>query len=261
MPTLPDHVLTTSPKSFGKNGRQWLRLTNDRELRAGLWHVFTDGSSLGSRAAVVVSPDGEVTRHSEWEPPTKTRNIGTEWEGLLLGLRAAPHGVRLVIVVDLLWVHAQLVGCRRTLEPETKIQLAEAKRLVDYKRLDLVLIHHEGHQEDDSAFTRWNVEADRLCTEKALSIRENTPCVGDVVEVKSSDGGALEREVTKVSLDSFLAKSKDGTEGAWRLSHHGSLWKLAECKSLAPKKPKKSTAVASASSRSSVKKTRTKRNA
>lgn len=161
---LPDHVLTTSLRSAGMKGRPWLKFQERRSCDDGRWHIFTDGSSKGSYAAVIVNPAGVVANKLvEWRPPTHTRNIGGEWNGLLLGLRASPRGGRVAIVTDLLWVHAQLIGVRQTIEPETQAQLAVAHRLVHELGLDVILIHHDGHQKDESDYTRWNTLADSLC--------------------------------------------------------------------------------------------------
>lgn len=165
---LPDHVWTTSPRSAGMKGRPWLRY---REARAccepGLF-VFSDGSTKGSYAAVLVDAAGRLVREEvRWRAPTKTRNVGAEWDAFVLGLELGPADAKLTAVVDLLWVHAQLIGVRRTLEPEIVEKLERARRLIEEKRLELVLVHHDGHQEDASDFTRWNARADELCSAKA----------------------------------------------------------------------------------------------
>lgn len=144
-------------------GRPWLRLLRERRCAEGLY-LFTDGSSLGGHAAVLVDPaTGEVEERSRWRAPTKTRNVGAEWNGFVLGLELLPERSRATIVVDLLWIHAQLIGVRRTIEPEIVKKLARARRLIEEKALELALVHHDGHQSDDSDFTRWNTRADALC--------------------------------------------------------------------------------------------------
>jgi hypothetical protein len=111
---LPDHVLTTSERSAAIKGRPWLRLLRERRCLEGLY-MFTDGSTLGSYAAVLVNPaTGRVEEAARWRPPTKTRNVGAEWDGLVLGLELLPVRARATMVVDLLWIHAQLIGVRRT---------------------------------------------------------------------------------------------------------------------------------------------------
>lgn len=222
---LPDHVLTTSQRSAGMNGRPWLRFQRRRFCGDGRWHIFTDGSSKGAYAAVVVGPAGDVQLElSEWRQPTKTRNIGGEWNGLLLGLRAAPEHGRVTIVCDLLWVHAQLIGVRKTVEPETQTQLAVAHRLIADKHLDVVLIHHDGHQKDDSDFTRWNVLADTLCAKKNKEIEAAAPAVDDVVEVGLA--GSRHRAKVRVLIDGGFQATvlEDGVFGTFRLEDHGLTW-------------------------------------
>lgn len=164
---LPDHVETTSERSAAMKGRPWLRFRSERSCRQGL-HVFTDGSTLGSYAAVLVDPaTGRVEEASRWREPTPTRNIGAEWDGFLLGLELLTEKTRATVVVDLLWIHAQLIGVRRTIDAEILTKLGKARRLIDEKELELVLVHHDGHQRDASDFTRWNARADALCAEAA----------------------------------------------------------------------------------------------
>jgi hypothetical protein len=153
---LPDHVLTTSERSAAIKGRPWLRLLRERRCLEGLY-MFTDGSTLGSYAAVLVNPaTGRVEEAARWRPPTKTRNVGAEWDGLVLGLELLPVRARATMVVDLLWIHAQLIGVRRTVHAE-----------IIEKELGLVLVHHDGHQADASDFTRGNARADASCAEAA----------------------------------------------------------------------------------------------
>jgi hypothetical protein len=168
--SLPDHVETTSERSAAIKGRPWLRLRASRACDdPAMLYAFTDGATRGSYAAVLVRPGGSVQEECRWRPPTRTRNVGAEWDGFVLGLELAPPGARLTVVVDLLWVHAQLIGVRRTVDPEIVEKLAQAKAIVEAKRLDLVLVHHDGHQKDASDFTRWNARSDALCDAKARS--------------------------------------------------------------------------------------------
>jgi hypothetical protein len=164
--SLPQHIETTSERSAAIKGRPWLRFRRDRSCCEGL-HVFTDGSTLGSYAAVLVDPTGRVEESSRWRQPTRTRNVGAEWDGFLLGLELLPEKTRATIVVDLLWIHAQLIGVRRTIDDEIVKKLNEARRLIEEKQFELVLVHHDGHQKDASDFPRWNAHADALCAEAA----------------------------------------------------------------------------------------------
>jgi hypothetical protein len=170
---LPDHVETTSERSAGMKNRPWLRLRASRACDdPTMLYAFADGSTRGSYAAVLVRPGGAIQEEARWRPPTRTRNVGAEWDGFLLGLELAPPGAKLTIVVDLLWIHAQLIDVRATHDAEIQEKLARAKALISEKRLALTLVHHDGHQEDASDFTRWNARADALCDAKA---REQAP--------------------------------------------------------------------------------------
>lgn len=164
---LPDHVETTSERSAGMKNRPWLKLRASRACDdPAQVYAFTDGSTRGSYAAVLVRA-GVAQEEARWSPPTKTRNVGAEWSGFVLGLELAPPRVKLTVVVDLLWIHAQLIDVRATKEPEIVEKLARAKALIAEKQLELTLVHHDGHQTDASDFTRWNARADELCDAKA----------------------------------------------------------------------------------------------
>jgi hypothetical protein len=164
---LPDHVWTTSERSAAIKGRPWLKLLRERRCLGGLY-VFTDGSTLGSYAAVLVDPATDrVEEAARWRPPTETRNVGAEWDGFILGLELLPVKARATMVVDLLWIHAQLIGVRRTVHAEIVEKLARARQLIEEKELELVLVHHDGHQADASDFSRWNARADASCAEAA----------------------------------------------------------------------------------------------
>lgn len=166
---LPDHVETTSERSAAIAGRPWLRLRSERRCVDRL-HVFTDGSTLGSYAAVLVDPaTGRAEEAARWRAPTRTRNVGAEWDGFVLGLELLPPRSRATVVVDLLWIHAQLIGVRRTVDEEIVAKLERARRLIEEKRLDLELVHHDGHQTDASDYTRWNTRADALCAQAAAA--------------------------------------------------------------------------------------------
>ncbi len=171
--TIQPRVQTTSRDSFEKKGRShWLDFRESRSCDdPKSLYVFTDGSSLGSYATVFVSvePGGLKTlERVKWSPPTSTKNMGAEWRGMILALSHAPSDAKLIVVSDLLWLCAWLVGARKAEDPEIVGLLAEAKTLVNECNLDVTLVHHEGHQKGDpSDFTRFNTRADELCKEEA----------------------------------------------------------------------------------------------
>ena len=108
-------------------------------------------------------PHSSTEEHVEFKTPTGTMNMGAEWNGLLLGLGHAPKGSRLVVVSDLLWLGAWMVGRRKAEHPEVIAALALAKLLIQEKGLDVRFVHHKGHQSDGSQFTLHNARADELC--------------------------------------------------------------------------------------------------
>lgn len=161
-------VLTTSRESASKKGRgEWLGFLPTRNcLDRSSLYVFTDGSTKGSFAAVYVrgaDPAVAVEERVEFKEPTGTKNMGAEWNGLLLALGHAPKGSKLVVVSDLLWLGATVVGARKAEHPELVESLRQAKETIEQRGLEVRFVHHEGHQKDESDFTRWNVRADELC--------------------------------------------------------------------------------------------------
>ncbi len=170
-------VQTTSRESFEKPGRShWLDYREGRSCNdPKCLYVFTDGSSLGSYAAVFVTVERDGLKTLErvkWSPPTSTRNMGAEWRGLVLALSHAPSDARLVVVSDLLWIGATLVGARQVRDAELVALATEAKALIAECGLDVTFVHHEGHQEDESHFTRFNAMSDELCKEEAKKHRK-----------------------------------------------------------------------------------------
>lgn len=142
---------------------KWVSLREDRETTAdGLVWIFTDGSSLGGYGAVVIV-DGTVTKFRGHQKPTSTRNVGAELNGMILGLEHAPKGSQVAIVSDYLGVAAWLSNNWRIKDEEVRAKIRRARKIARERTLTFArLIHHKGHQKDDSAFTRWNHLADRL---------------------------------------------------------------------------------------------------
>ena len=54
-----------------------------------------------------------------------------------------------------------------TVHAEIVEKLARTRQVIEERGLDLVLVHHDGHQADASDFTRWNARADASCAEAA----------------------------------------------------------------------------------------------
>ncbi len=56
----------------------------------------------------------------------------------------------IIVVSDLLWLGAWMVGKHKAEHPETVTALKEAKRLIEVRGLDVQFVHHSGHQMDSS---------------------------------------------------------------------------------------------------------------
>ena len=146
---------------------KWVRFRENREPTEALVWIFTDGSivdkgTMGGYGAVVLH-EGEERSYSGKEALTSTRNVGSELNGLLMGLRNVPEGSELAIVSDYLGIAAWLSGNWKIKDSEVRRKINEAKKIANERNLTFArLIHHKGHQKDDSAFTRLNHRADRL---------------------------------------------------------------------------------------------------
>lgn len=161
-------VLTTNERTSTLPGRSWTKFLEDRQAaHDGRTWIFCDGSSTGNHAAVLVHAKGEVVRRLlRHAPPDSTRNVGAEVDAVLLGLEHAPPRTRVVVVSDYLGVAAWLAGHWKAHDEHIVARLEQARATVEERRLDVEFVHHAGHQRDDSDMTRWNAEADRLCSGK-----------------------------------------------------------------------------------------------
>lgn len=157
-------LYTTCKKSA--DHKKWLKYDYSRSLHVGKVHVFSDGSSKGSYAAVVVQPNEWVESHVSHSEPTRTRNVGAEVRGALLGLSYVPEGSKVVLVSDYPGVGAWLAGQWNIKDEEIKETITLIKNLLATKEIEIDrFYHHRGHQKDSSAFTRWNGLADALCSQ------------------------------------------------------------------------------------------------
>ena len=124
--------------------------------------IFADGSSNGGYGAVIVYPGKLAVKVQGHQVPTKTRNVGAELNAVLLGLRNVEEGWRVAVVCDYMGFPAWYSGNWKIKDPEVRDKITEA-RTIERERKLLVerVVHHRGHQKDDSEFTRWNHVADR----------------------------------------------------------------------------------------------------
>jgi ribonuclease HI len=172
---------TTCPKSARvPHQAKWLRFRSStnilsesivdqlaRTVRADedvAW-IFADGSSNGGYGAAIVYPRQRAELRRDYTEPTKTRNVGAELNAVLLGLREVDAGKRVAVVCDYLGFVAWYSGNWRIKDPEVREKIEEARRIVEERGLTIErLVHHRGHQKDESDFTKWNNYADRLAS-------------------------------------------------------------------------------------------------
>lgn len=148
--------------------RNYVRLRRDRHMPKSnhVW-VFTDGSSTGSSAAVILSPGEaprELVRHLE---RPANANVGAEIMAVALGLKHVKDSADVMLVSDYLGTACWLNSCWRLKDPPSVVRLGVVHHLITSKRLMVTFIHHKGHQKDNSPFTRWNNRADKLCSVEA----------------------------------------------------------------------------------------------
>jgi hypothetical protein len=168
---------TTSPKAAAVRYKtDWLRLRKEQEIEKGRTWIFTDGSSSGWFAAVIIDLKSMRIRRGAAKLPPVSANIGPELCGLILGLELAPDHSPVTVVHDYVGVGAWAIGvwkCDPEREkPKLRFLVARIRKIIRRRKLDIHFIHHGGHQKDDSDFTRWNNEADELCTAKVCVDRE-----------------------------------------------------------------------------------------
>ena len=158
-------VLTTNPASAERKYRvPWVFFTKDRSITPDKTWVFTDGSSSGWHAAKIVRPGVDVRSLCRFIEPTRTRNVGAELNGFLLGIKHVEDGSTVIVVPDFLNIAAWMTGAFEMKDEEVAEKIARAKKIVKSNELKLSFIHHAGHQKDDSHFTFFNDQADKLCT-------------------------------------------------------------------------------------------------
>lgn len=162
-------VETTSPKAAAvKYKKNWLKFRNARSVDDKSVWLFIDGSNSGWHAAVILNPFDKTVRYLSSHRPPASANIGPELWSLLLGLQHVPTEYPLVVVHDYIGTGAWLAGAWEIKSPNVHQAVMEIRKiLIDRPLPSIKFIHHGGHQKDPSDFSRWNNEADRLCSAKA----------------------------------------------------------------------------------------------
>lgn len=158
-------VESTCSKTAAR-GLSWVRFRAERRVDDSAFFVFSDGSSTGSFAAVVAKGSVEPTVIDGFAEPTTTRNVGAELNGARLGLQQVPDDSTVVLVFDYIGVGAWLTGNWKIKDPEVAEKIADMKRIIATKRLQISYVHHRGHQKvasEDDHFSRLNGAADARC--------------------------------------------------------------------------------------------------
>jgi hypothetical protein len=161
-------VETTSTKAAAvKYKKNWLKFRDGRSIDDKSVWMFIDGSNSGWHAAVIVDPFTKTVHRLAHHRDPASANIGPELWSLLLGLQHAPVEHPLVVVHDYIGTGAWLAGAWEVKSPNVHLAIMEIRRaLIDRPFPSIKFIHHGGHQKDKTDFTRWNNEADELCSAK-----------------------------------------------------------------------------------------------
>lgn len=176
----PTLVESTCPKTSGITAQTYrkypfVRYRESRSIDESAFFVFTDGSSRGSFAAVIVRGAEAAATVGGFEPPTHTRNVGAELKGARLGLQSVPEGSKVVLVSDYLGVGAWMTGNWQARDPEVREITRQMRSIIEVRRLDVIYVHHRGHQKPrdiHDLFTRYNAAADEHCTKLAKEFGE-----------------------------------------------------------------------------------------
>jgi len=134
---------------------------------------FTDGATRGAYACVVITERGirEYTKRVHRDSLAK-RNVTAEMRAVAVALlRCRPHQ-RVYVVSDYLGTGCWLHGKWRIKNSDALKILRLMSVLIERRGLEVVFIHHKGHQFDTSDFTRYNSRADELCE---IAIRDQEP--------------------------------------------------------------------------------------
>jgi hypothetical protein len=166
----------------------------DREIDSDETWMFTDGSSTGWYGLVVLRR-GEDPRLAARRIDMEMKNVGAEVNALLMALEAIVPGERVAVVADFLWSIYYVLGWWNAKHPALIEQVAAARALLDARRpASLRFIHVQGHQNDGSAFGRWNKVADQLC-----SLRRPVDCAVPISAF--GEASAPARSVAKILGD------------------------------------------------------------
>jgi len=149
-------MYSTRPRSAAK--RAWVGLLKDKSLKSDRWYSFSDGSSTGWHAAVIIPPKRDQVHFvAKWLDHEGTRNVSAEAAAYLLALQNLPSEAKTLInVSDFLFVGAHDTDNRNAHHKLIKRIYKDAREIREGRSLEVTHIHHPGHQKDSSDFTKFN---------------------------------------------------------------------------------------------------------
>lgn len=153
---------STRPRSAAL--RTWVGFLKSRSFNKNEWYCFSDGSSTGWHAAVIVPPNRKnVSCFTKWIDHEGARNVATEAAAYLLALENIPKECKkFTNISDFLFVGAHDTGNRNAKNVLIKKIYTRAKNIRTKAKIKVKHIHHAGHQKDKSDFTQFNHLVDHL---------------------------------------------------------------------------------------------------
>src|SRR5581483_9665487 len=120
---------TTNPHTANVTYKKpWLRLRDDKTVKAGNVWLFTDGSSTGWHAASVLVPGKYVRQVTKFAEKTPSRNIAAELNAAILGLQVCSSVDGPIYVIhDYLGVGAWTIGAWNINNDEVREKVAKIK--------------------------------------------------------------------------------------------------------------------------------------
>ena len=188
-------MYTTNPSSAAR--RSWLALLKDKERKIDnkTIYISCDGSSTGWYACVLVTPQNKVLLRAAYKDMEGTRNVGAEAHGYMLGIKTLLHDytdmqegsqrysndLYAVIACDFLNALAFDCGGAQSHHPllqrvykeidsmreiynSTLSKISNGNGCDTKGGLNLIRVHHPGHQKDSSWLTHLNHIVDNLAS-------------------------------------------------------------------------------------------------
>ena len=159
-------IRSTRASTVERESKRWpVSIQLDRSLVQNRLWIFSDGGALGWHAVVLI--ESGLAHRVAMCRPNSARNVGSELDGVILGLQLAITGSSIVIVSDFLWTGYYINGWRAVSHPYLRERVPVARDLLVSKQFaDPVFIHHGGHDGEATDYSRWNEMADTLCKQR-----------------------------------------------------------------------------------------------